>query len=478
MLIAILIGYQIVLVGIGLWARSRSASHDDFLIGGRRMGALVASLSYAAGASSAWSILGVTGIAYTQGLAAVWLLPGTITGHIVAWFFIAPRLRRLAAERRYVTLTDFLVEGLDGRDRRAAVAIASAAILFCFSFYVAAQFQGAGTTLAASFDVSATTAVVVGAAIILVYTCLGGFWAVSLTDSLQAVVMFVAALILPTAVLVELGGFAPIFAALEPAQLSLTGTNAGWLAAGFLLGMVSIGFGPLGQPHMLNRMMALADEGALAGARIIALTWFAVVLGGMFIAGLAGHALLSEVPEPESLLFQLSDALLPAVAGAVLTVAVLSAVMSTADSQLLVAAGVASHDLARPDGRVGSSAGSKLLPGKRLASISIGGRASSRIHVVLVGIVAVLLALFLPETIFARVLFAWNALGATFGPLVVRRLLGRPINPTAAPIAMAAGFALTVLFYSLPDTPGDVAERALPFAVGWLILMLPTARRG
>ena len=482
MLIAILIGYQIVLVGIGLWARSRSASHDDFLIGGRRMGALVASLSYAAGASSAWSILGVTGIAYTQGLAAVWLLPGTITGHIVAWFFIAPRLRRLAAARRYVTLTDFLVEGLEGRNRRAAVAIASAAILFCFSFYVAAQFQGAGTTLAASFDVSATTAVVVGAAIILVYTCLGGFWAVSLTDSVQAVVMFVAALILPIAVLVELGGFAPIFAALEPAQLSLTGTNAGWLAAGFLLGMVSIGFGPLGQPHMLNRVMALADEGALARARIIALAWFAVVLGGMFIAGLAGHALLSEVPEPESLLFQLSEALLPAVAGALLTVAVLSAVMSTADSQLLVAAGVASHDLARSDGRIGSSAGAKLLPGKRLVPgkrlANLGGRANSRIHVVLVGVVAVLLALFLPETIFARVLFAWNALGATFGPLVVRRLLGRPINPTAAPIAMAAGFALTVLFYSLPDTPGDVAERALPFAVGWLILMLPTARRG
>ncbi|MYE24889.1 MAG: sodium/proline symporter [Gammaproteobacteria bacterium] len=450
MLIAILVAYQALLIGIGLWARSRSASHDDFLIGGRRMGALVASLSYAAGASSAWSILGVTGIAYTQGISAVWLLPGTITGHIVAWFFIAPRLRRLAADRQYVTLTDFLVDGLDARERRAAIAVASAAILFCFSFYVAAQFQGAGTTLAASFDISATAAIVIGAVIILVYTCLGGFWAVSITDSLQAVVMFVAALVLPIAVLVELGGFAPIFAALEPEQLSPTGANAGLLAAGFLLGMVSIGFGPLGQPHMLNRMMALANEGALSRARLIALAWFVVVLGGMFTAGLAGHALLDHVPEPESLLFQLSEALLPALVGALLTVAVLSAVMSTADSQLLVAAGVASHDLKR---------------------------ANSRIYVVLVGIVAVLLALFLPETIFARVLFAWNALGATFGPLVMQRLLRRPINPTMAPVAMAAGFALTVLFYSLPDTPGDVAERALPFAVGWLILMLP-ARRG
>ena len=450
MLIAILIGYQALLIGIGLWARSRSSSHDDFLIGGRRMGGLVASLSYAAGASSAWSILGVTGIAYTQGVSAVWLLPGTVTGHIVAWFFIAPRLRRLAAEKRYVTLTDFLIDGLQDRQRQAAVLVSSVAILFCFSFYVAAQFQGAGTTLAASFDINAQAAILTGAAIILVYTCLGGFWAVSITDALQAVVMFVAALILPIAVLVELGGFAPIFAALEPTHLSLTGANAGWLAAGFLLGMVSIGFGPLGQPHMLNRMMALADEGALSRARIIALGWFVVVLGGMFLSGLAGHALLDQVPEPESLLFQLSEALLPALVGAVLTVAVLSAVMSTADSQLLVAAGVASHDLKR---------------------------ANSRIYVVAVGIVAVLLALFLPETIFARVLFAWNALGATFGPLVVRRLLGRPINPTAVPVAMFAGFGLTVLFYSLPNTPGDVAERALPFAVGWLILMRRPQKR-
>ena len=449
MLIAILVGYQTLLIGIGLWARSRSASHDDFLIGGRRMGGLVASLSYAAGASSAWSILGVTGIAYVQGLSAVWLLPGTLTGHVVAWFFIAPRLRRLAAERRYVTLTDFLVEGLSPTPRRVAVVVASVAILFCFSFYVAAQFQGAGTTLAASFEISARAAILIGAAIILVYTCLGGFWAVSITDAIQAVVMFVAALLLPIAVLVELGGFGAIFAALEPAHLSLTGANAGWLAAGFLLGMVSIGFGPLGQPHMLNRIMALADQTALSRARVIALGWFCVVLGGMFLSGLAGHALLEQVPEPESLLFQLSDALLPAVVGAVLTVAVLSAVMSTADSQLLVAAGVASHDLKR---------------------------ANSRMCVVAVGIVAALLAMLLPETIFARVLFAWNALGATFGPLVVWRLLRRPINEAAVPAAMLAGFALTVIFYSLPDTPGDVAERALPFAVGWLILMTPKRR--
>lgn len=445
MLIGILIGYQLLLIGIGLWAKRRSDSHEDFLIGGRRMGGLVASLSYAAGASSAWSILGVTGIAYSQGLSAFWLLPGTISGHIVAWFFIAPRLRKAAHEKQFVTLTDFLVQGLGDRARHIAVIVSSVAIVFCFSFYIAAQFSGAGSALASSVDLSTEVAIIVGAAIILVYTCLGGFWAVSLTDALQAVVMLIAAMILPTIVLVHLGGVGPILDALDAQHLSLTASNRGWLAIGFFVGMVSIGFGPLGQPHMLNRMMALSGDEALKRARVVALAWFVVVLGGMFLSGLAGHALLQEVSNPETLFFELSELLLPEIIAAILVVAVLSAVMSTADSQLLVAAGVASHDLKR---------------------------SRSRIYVVAIGLIAMALALFLPEAIFSRVLFAWNALGATFGPLVILKLLGRRIHPYAVPTAMATGFLLTVLFYTLPNTVGDFAERVIPFVAGFLVLMI------
>lgn len=408
------------------------------------MGGVVASLSYAAGASSAWSILGLSGIAFSIGLSAIWLLPGTITGHIVAWFFIAPRIQAAASENKHVTLTDFLVDGLSGWQRKAAILVAGVAIVFCFSFYIAAQFDGAGTALAHEFSIPTEVAILVGAAVILVYTCLGGFWAVSITDSLQAIVMFVAALILPVTAVVALGGLGPIFSSLSEQHLALTGGNVGWMAAGFLVGMASIGFGPLGQPHMLNRMMALSDQVALDRARFVALSWFVIVLGGMFLTGLAGHALLEEfLGNPEELVFQLAAELLPAIASAILVVAVLSAVMSTADSQLLVAAGVASHDLKQ---------------------------SNSRIWVIAIGVAAVALALFLPESIFSRVLFAWNALGATFGPLVIQRCLRRPIQESAVPIAMAAGFVLTVFFYSLPNTVGDIAERVIPFVTGWLVL--------
>ncbi|MXW52659.1 MAG: hypothetical protein F4X44_05495 [Gammaproteobacteria bacterium] len=235
LMLTVLVSYQALLIGIGLWARRRSETHDDFLIGGRKMGGIIASLSYAAGASSAWSILGLSGIAFSIGVSAIWLLPGTIIGHIVAWFFIAPRIQRAAEKGKHVTLTDFLVDGVSGWQRKAAILVSGIAIVFCFSFYIAAQFDGAGTALASEFNIPTEVAIVVGAAVVLTYRCLDGFWAESITDSLQAIVMFVAALILPVTAIVALGVIGPIFSSLFEQHLALTVGNMGWMAAGFLL---------------------------------------------------------------------------------------------------------------------------------------------------------------------------------------------------------------------------------------------------
>jgi sodium/proline symporter len=220
------------------------------------------------------------------------------------------------------------------------------------------------------------------------------------------------------------------------------------MASGFLLGMLSIGFGPLGQPHLLNRVMALRDATAFRRARFVALCWFVVVLGGMFVLGLAGHLIAQQVSDPERLLFVLTDALLPPVLAGVVIAAVLSAIMSTADSQLLVAASAVSHDLLGRD---------SLLV--------------SRLVVVVIGVLAALVALLLPEAIFSRVLFAWNALGAAFGPIVIARVLGWHVRPAAVAAALASGFGLTAVFYLLPDTVGDLAERAIPFVVAMLLVL-------
>ncbi len=449
-----LLVYFLTLFAIGAWARRRTRDGETYFIGGRRLGALVSSLSYAAGSSSAWTILGVSGIAFSQGLAAVWLLPGTLAGHVLAWFWLGRRLREAAHRNSWVTLNDLVAEGISGRQRVILLVIAALAVAVSFTFYVAAQFQGAAATFANLMEVERFQALLLGAGIVLVYTLLGGFWAVSVTDALQALLMLVAALLLPWVALSAAGGIDGLTTALaalaSPTQLSLTGDYRGLVAVGFLFGMLSVGFGPLGQPHLLNRIMAIRDLGQLRTARMVALVWFVIVLGGMFLLGLCGHVLLVDKPpeDAEQIFFALTNQLLPAVLAGVIIAAVLSAIMSTADSQLLVAASAVSHDLMQS---------SSLLV--------------SRLVVLGVGLLAVWVAHALPEAIFSRVMFAWTALGAAFGPVVVVRLLRWRVSPTAVILAVATGFGLTVILHLAPDTPGDFAERALPFLTGFALLL-------
>ena len=455
--LATVVAYMGGLLAIGWWARRRSADSSGYFIGERRLGGWVAALSYAAGSSSAWSILGVSGIAFSQGLSAVWLLPGTLTGHLVVWFYMAPRLNRLAHAERLVTVSDVIALDCAPRDRRRVMLLSAGIIVFSFLFYVAAQFQGAATTFAATFDLAPATSLAIGALIVIAYTLTGGFWAVSLTDALQALLMFACAAVLPVWVVFQLGGpdafIAAVSGQLTPAQTDLAGGAVGMTAIGFLIGMVSIGFGPPGQPHLQNRIMALTDRAALNRARLVALTWFVVVLGGMFVLGLAGHAIAAQPGDPERVFFVVAEHLLPAALTGVLLAAVLSAIMSTADSQLLVAASALTVDQ-----------GTHSLP---LARLVVAG----------LGVSAAFLALLLPDSVFSRVLFAWNALGAAFGPTLLCRLFGWRLRVAGVLASVATGFGLTVVFYSLPNTPGDVAERAVPFVVAFAILLTTRARR-
>ncbi len=452
--IATLVVYKLVLIGIGVWASRRNRDEADFFLGGRGLGPLVAAISYSSSASSAWTLLGLSGAAYVLGLRVVWVALGSISGMLVAWTWIGPRLLRHSREREQLTLTDFLAEGASGRSRRAIVVAASLIIVFTYSFYVAAQFQGAGNTFHSTFGLGMTESILLGAAIILVYTLLGGFWAVSVTDTLQGLLMAFTALLLPIAALVEAGGPGNFISALEaastPAQMSWTGGEAGLVAAGFVLGSLGIGFGTYGQPHMLVRFMALRDVRALRQARLITVAWYAVVFTGMCFLGLTGRILFPGTDNAEGILFTLAGSLFTPLVGAVLLAAVLSAIMSTADSQLLVAASAIAHDLG--------------LGGERRRLLY------SRLAIVLLVGFAVGVSLTLPERIFSRVLFAWSALGAAFGPTVFMRLAGVSLRPGGVLASVLTGFVLAVGLYLAPSTPGDVLERLVPFFAALAVL--------
>ena len=453
----VLVLYKITLISIGFWAQKRTHSNADFFIGGRTLGPFVASISYAASSASAWTILSLSAAAFTMGISVIWIFLGLMWGHGVSWFWLAPRLQKISAEKKLVTVTDLLaLEGTD-KTRRNIRFFAATVVIFCFVLYVATQFMGAGKAFATTFDMSISSSIVIGGGIVLIYTLLGGFWAVSLTDTLQGMLMLLAAIILPAMAMAEVGGLSAFWQGLKDVstadQMSLTGANAGLMAGGFIMGTLAMGLGTFGQPHLLTRFMSIRDAASVKTAQKMAMFWFLIVFGNMIVLGLCGRILISgPLADPEQLFFIMTDNLMPTVLGAIFLAAVLSAIMSTADSQLLVSASAIAHDImGEPD-----EGESRLWVTRLVISLLCG--------------TSVLVAIFLPSDIFSRVLFAWGALGAAFGPVVILRLAGVRLDPKFILPAMVTGLGLTIFFYLRPNSVGDILERLVPFLISFILL--------
>ena len=453
-----LIAYQVLMLSIGWWASKKTSDSEDYYLGGRKLGPFIAALSASASSSSAWSLLGVSGAAFAWGLPAIWLIPATISGFLINWYLIAPRLYSQSRDTGALTLTEFIAGPVGDPARRTIMRMGAAVILFSFTFYIAAQFQAAGTTFASVLGINQNTAIMVGAAVVLAYVWMGGFWAASVTDSVQGVLMALSALVLPLLAIVAIGGPANLFEGLTSESLGgyamWTGQASLPAAVGFVCGLFGIGLGYPGQPHVVNRFMAIESPRAISQGRRIALTWACIIYTGMVLLGWCGRMLVDGLGDGEQLLFVLATLLLPAMLAGVMVSAILSAIMSTADSQLLVAASSVSHDLR--DHRASAES----------------GLARARWVVLLIGIFAVALAIGFPDRIFNRVLFAWQALAAAFGPLLVITLWRGPVLPAWRVAALATGFLLTVTLSWTFESPGDWVERLVPLAIALALAWL------
>lgn len=465
MIAATLAAYLLALLLIGLWAQRRVVNRGDFHLAGRALGPVVASLSASASSSSVWTLLGVSGAAYLWGLEAAWLVPAVLSGFAINWYLVAPRLKQRSHGDGTLTLVEFLARGCDPATERRLRSLGAALIVFCFSLYVAAQFQGAGSAISAALPVTGEVAIVAGAAVVVGYVLLGGFWAASVTDALQGLMMLAVALVLPAVAVFAVGGPEALLAGLNAAEPAAPTTATLLTGLVFVIGLFGIGLGYPGQPHVVNRFMALRSVADLGRARRIALGWAALIYTGMVLLGWCGRLLVPGLDDAEAVLLILSVDLLPPMVSGVITGGVLAAIMSTADSQLLVAGGAVSHDMRR-------SPAAGLAEIRRANPVSI-----DRLVVLAVGAIAVMLAVFVPETIFARVLFAWQVLGNAFGPLLLVLLWRGFVAPAWRLAAMTGGAGLTMLLSLAPDAPGDAAERLLPFVLA-LGLALAGTRRG
>ena len=459
--------YTLLIVGIGLYsARFARRSDEDYFLAGRSLGPWVAALSASASSESGWVTVGLVGWAFRSGVSAYWIIPGCLAGFLFNWWVIAPRLRVRSETVGALTLPDFF--SMSFKERLPILRVLSVVvILVAMLLYIAAQFAAAGKSFEVSFDgVGYQGGVLIGAAIVLGYTVLGGFRAACWTDLVQSLIMVGTLIGFPLYLLVAGGGYDAVatqMATVEGDYLSFVppldaeGSTAAFL--GFLLGSGALGInlGYSGQPHVLVRFMALADPRDAKIAGIISAVWATAVYWGAVTVGLMvrtmteAHAADGDTtwttPLATGLAEGVSDVgdtglvlaannMIPGMMSGLVLAAVLAAICSTADSQLVVAASAVANDIyVRIIERTG-----------KLAHLLI-----NRLVMVGLGVGAVLLVINQRIEVYKYVLdYGWAILGASFGPQLILLLTWRRASYAGCVAGMATGF-LTALLWKLLD---------------------------
>ena len=432
--------YLVGMLVIGVVGYRLTDNLSDFVLGGRRLGGSVAALSAGASDMSGWLLLGLPGALYALGMNQIWIGIGLAVGAYLNWQFVARRLRVYTeVAGNAITLPDYLENRF--RDRSKALRVASAlVILVFFTFYVSAGMVGGAILFEQTFGLDYRTALWVGAAVIVGYTFLGGFLAVCWTDFVQGLLMLLALIVVPVAVVAGAGGWDATVAtigAIDPGRLDAFHGMT-------VLGIVSLlawGLGYFGQPHILVRFMAVRSPDEIPKARLVGMSWMILALYGAIFTGFAGSAYFAADPlvNPETVFIALTQALFnPWVAG-VLLAAILAAIMSTIDSQLLVSSSALTEDFYRAMLR--RQAGEREV-------VWIGRGA-----VTAVALLALWMAGDPDSTVLGLVAYAWAGFGAALGPVILLSLFWRRMTRNGALAGMVVGATTVVLWKQLHGGP-------------------------
>ncbi len=265
------IGYLVLLISIGLYsARFSSSGISEFFIGGRKMNKFVIALSAVVSGRSAWLLIGVTGLVYTRGISGVWAVVGYTVVEFILFFTFAKRIREFSEKHDCITIPDFFAERFGDKNGSLRSLLIITFLIFMIS-YVSAQLVAGGKAFSSSFGIEQNMGVVLSAGIILVYTVLGGFLAVSLTDAFQAFFMILALIFLPVIAIQDLGGWGNLIKELNIQETTLIDPFS--LTAGAFIGFIGIGLGSMGSPHIISRYMAIDDPKNLKFAGIVGTFW-------------------------------------------------------------------------------------------------------------------------------------------------------------------------------------------------------------
>ncbi|MFT4172916.1 MAG: sodium/proline symporter PutP [Rhodocyclaceae bacterium] len=431
--------YILGMVAIGFVAYRYTRNLSDYILGGRSLGAFVVALSAGASDMSGWLLMGLPGAVFLHGVSESWIAIGLTIGAWCNWKWVAGRLR-VYTERAHnaLTLPDFFTYRFED-DSRVLRILSALIILVFFAVYASSGVVAGARLFESTFGISYSTALWVGAFATIMYTLVGGFLAVSWTDTVQATLMIGALVMTPITVIYLTGGPVSSTALIHQMDPSFFDMGKG----GSVVGVVSLlawGLGYFGQPHILARFMSASSYAEIAPARRISMTWMVLCLAGAVAVGFYGIAYFAQHPEqaapvtqqPERVFIMLSQLLFnPWIAGVLLS-AILAAVMSTLSCQLLVCSSALTEDFYKPFLR--PNAGQTEL-------VWVG-----RLTVLLVSLLAIALARNPNNSVLDLVAYAWGGFGAAFGPVIVMALLWRRMTRNGALAGMLVG-ALTVVVW-------------------------------
>ena len=459
--------YLVFLIGVGYKTMAFNKSQEDYLLAGRKLGPWVTAFSERASGESAWLLLALPGAAISVGLGEAWTVIGITLGIIASWYLIAERLRKETEKYDALTIPEYLHRKY--QDNSNVIRLFSAVIIaFFFTFYVSAQFHASGKVINSLFGLSPVNGITIGAAVIISYTLMGGFFAVAWTDLLQGILMIGTLVILPLAGFLELQGNAYTLSddllQIGESNASFTMGRGGLAAVSVIFGGLSWGLGYLGQPHLVIRYMAIRNPIDVKKARTIAILWALPGITGAFLIGLV--ALNYYGPEyfnyfdVEQAMPLLALELLPPVFAGLLISGAVAAMMSTADSQLLVSTSAITEDFIH-----------------QYLGINISNRALvrlSRFTIVILGLFAFGIA-YLSElqerNIFGVVSYAWSGLGSAFGPALLLSLWWPDTTRKGIIAGLLTGF-LTTIIWANTDLKLIVTERLVSFVFAFLMVVI------
>ena len=462
--IVVLVVYLGLLAAFAVWGRRETGTLAGFYLAGKKLPYWVVAFSTNATGESGWLLLGLTGMGYAVGAQAYWVVVGQMIGITLSWGLISRRLKRLSDQHDAITVPDVLAARFDDRHHLIRI-VAVMIILTMVLTYMTGQMVAAGKALSSFAGTDYSTGVIAGAAIVIAYTFVGGYKAVSYTDVLQGVLMLAGLVLVPSAAISAAGGLDAVVGTLDRADAALLSMNPadggirGWVMA---VSFLAVGIPFIGVPQLLVRYMSARDDLEIRKARVVSVIVLFVFTFGAVTAGIAGRALFPELPDQDLIFPTLSKELFPPLVTGVLLVIVLSAIMSTSDSLLLLASSAVVRD-----------AFQKVLDLQRGdRQLAVYGK----VVTVVIGVAAMVFAVQDPKFIFWFVLFAWAGLGTAFGPVVAAVLYYRKVTRWGVVAGMLVGFLTSILWERFLKADVFGLYEALPGFIAGGIATLAVSR--